>query len=83
MPFNIIWSSNAVKDIKKLDKNTVQTIIRKIENVSSSESPQLDKISHLDCFKIRAGDYRIFVDIDYQEDTLYILTVKHRKKAYK
>ncbi|MFC1825183.1 type II toxin-antitoxin system RelE/ParE family toxin [Thermodesulfobacteriota bacterium] len=66
------------------DRKLFQRILRKIESLE--ENPYEGKplvANHKGEFSLRVGNYRIVYEIDSADNTLYILTIKHRKHAYK
>ena len=79
------FTPQALKDLKKLPKNTQRTIIKKIDFFIDSKRP-LSFAHHLINFEIgqyrfRVGDYRIVFDLE--DETLVILAVGNRKEIYK
>ena len=42
----------------------------------------LSKLSGEDAYKLRVGDYRVIADWDREEDTVYVLTLGHRRNVY-
>lgn len=42
----------------------------------------LSRLSGEDAYKLRVGDYRMIVDWDRKEETVYVLTVGHRRNIY-
>jgi len=42
----------------------------------------LSRLSDTDAYKLRVGDYRVIADWDRTEDTVYVLTVGHRRNIY-
>ena len=83
MPFEIIWSNRAKKDLIKLEKHIAKRIINKIVALPQKEKPLLEKVKGKDFFKYRVGDYRVLIDRYPLKKKLVILTIMHRKKAYK
>lgn len=83
MPFEIIWSNRAKKDLMKLEKHIAERIIKKITNLAQQDRIMLEKVKGKDFFKYRVGDYRVFIDRYLARKKLVILTIIHRKKAYK
>lgn len=78
----ILYSRNAVKQIKDLPKVEVKKVIRKIEAISSGEAEGKGLKGEFDGLRsLRAWPYRII----YQEISgkIEILSVKHRQGAYK
>lgn len=42
----------------------------------------LSGLSGEDAYKHRVGDYRVITDWDREEDTVYVLTLGHRRNIY-
>mgnify|MGYP001600112768 CR=1 FL=1 len=78
------FTSKALKQIKKLDKENQRLIIKKIKFYCSQElfltSEHLTN-SKLGNYRFRVGDYRVIFDIDGKMVT--ILKVGHRREIYK
>ena len=79
---NIIFTDNALKDLKKLDKQIAKNILKKIENLK--DYPLTTNIKKLKNFyppyRYKIGTYRILFDIE--EDNIIIFKITHRKDAY-
>ena len=79
---NIIFTDNAIKDLKKLDKQSAKHIIKKIDNLK--DYPLTNNIKKLKNFyppyRYRIGYYRILFDIE--EKNIIIFKIVHRKDAY-
>jgi len=79
------FTPQALKDLKKLPKNTQRTIIKKIDFFIDSKRP-LSFAHHLINFDIgqyrfRIGDYSVVFDLE--DETLVILAVGNRKEIYR
>ncbi|MBI1936040.1 type II toxin-antitoxin system RelE/ParE family toxin [Candidatus Woesearchaeota archaeon] len=83
MSFEIIVHPKAAKILEKLPKIISDRIIRKLEEVKEDPRRYAEKLVESDDYKIRAGDYRIFVGVTHNPDTLEVYSIKHRKEAYK
>jgi mRNA interferase RelE/StbE len=80
---NIEYSGEAYKQIKKLPKNELKKIIRRIETLSLS--PRSGKVLQgelvgLRC--LRAWPYRIIYEIE-EENAITIHSIGHRQGVYK
>ena len=82
MPFAIIWTDRAKKDLKKLEKPLAKRIFEKISSFNEKDLLLLEKVKDQEFFKYRVGSYRVFIEKGPQ-GTIFVLTVKHRKNAYK
>jgi mRNA interferase RelE/StbE len=72
----------AIKNLKKLDKNSATKIFQKIEKLK--DFPEITNIkklkNHIPPYRLRVGDYRVLFDIE--DNILTVYKIKHRKNAY-
>ena len=76
------------KDIRKLDRQIVKRIIRKIEWVASQPEIPNSPIKYLPkglegLQKYRIGDWRILFWIDHQKKEIILYGAEHRKSIYR
>lgn len=83
MAFEVIIHPKAAKALEKLPRDIADRIIEKIEIVKHDPRAYTEKLVGSDDYKIRVGDYRIFVEISCNPDILAVLAIRHRKEAYK
>lgn len=87
MRYSIELSKEAADDIDALhrsDRKLFDRMIRKMESLESSPYEGKPLVgNHKGEFSLRIGDYRIVYEIDAQNHTIYILTIKHRRHVYK
>lgn len=84
--YSIQIISIAQKNIRRLDPNVRNRIIKAILNLKTNRYPQQFKpIKGKDIaqFRIRVGDYRVLYDVYDQDRVVLILRVGHRKDIYK
>jgi mRNA interferase RelE/StbE len=78
------FTSRALREIKKLNKETQRLIIKKIKFYCAKDlfltSEHLTN-SKLGNYRFRVGDYRVIFDIDGKMVT--ILKVGHRREIYR
>jgi mRNA interferase RelE/StbE len=83
LSYKIAFKKSVGRDLKKIDKDQADRILRKIEEdlPEKAESfPVLTgKFSGLR--KLRIGDYRVIYSI--LDDTVLILRISHRREAYR
>ncbi len=83
--FNVEFSSQARKFLKKAERQITTRIIEKIEQLAENPFPtdvkrvvnQEEKV-----FRIRIGDYRIQYVVLYEKNLLFISDIDKRSKAY-
>jgi len=80
---NVELTKEALKDLKKIDKKAKITIIDKIQLLKDyPDTPNIKKLTnYYPPYRFRVGNYRVLFDI--KDDVIYIISVKHRKEAYK
>ncbi len=83
--YKIEWKRSAVKELKKLPKETISKILVAVQELSSNPFPnQTTKlVGSQQSFRIRIGDYRVVYNIFAETLIIEIVRVKHRKEVYK
>jgi len=78
------WDPKAQDFLRKLPKDLAKRIFNKVDKeISQNVERYLETLVNIDAYKIRIGDYRLFVDFDRDMDKLVIRAIRHRKDAYK
>ncbi len=82
MPFQIIWSDPAIRQLKKLDRSIARRIFDKVGELAENPHRLVQKLVNSPYYRLRVGDYRVILDI--QGDVLRILVLKvgHRESVY-
>jgi len=82
MPFEIIWSDSAARQLQKLDRTVARRIFDKVGELRETPHRFVRKLANSPYYRLRIGDYRVILDI--QETVLRILVLKvgHRKSIY-
>ena len=83
MSYQLIWLPKSKKALKKLDKQTIERITSHMEIIKISPYKYVERVKSKDYYKTRVGNYRIFVDVKTNENSLEVLTIRHRRNAYK
>jgi len=83
MPFNLVYTKSAVKDIKKFDHIVKKRIKNKIEEYAKDPVTNAKKLINttIGSYRWRVGDYRIVFDIEDKD--IVILRIGHRREIYK
>lgn len=81
--YQVAFSKNFQRDLKKLDTLTIERVIQQIEKLLQDPFTHSLKLKNVGVgiYRSRIGDYRIRFDIF--QNTLQFHTVKHRKDVYK
>jgi len=81
--FRVEFSELAAEEFRKLDKSVRERIARKLRTVALDPARHLTRLRSVEAFKIRVGDYRAIVDVDWQQRIVYVLSVGHRSTVYR
>ncbi len=84
MATSIIWDPKAREFLRKLPKYISKRIYNKVnKEIKYNITRFLETLTNQKGYKIRIGDYRLFVDYYRDKSLLVIRTIRHRKNAYK
>ena len=78
----IAWSERARADIRRLDRNAAMRIFEALHRFAETDEGDIKKLQgESGELRLRVGDYRVrFRDFN---DSIEILSVKHRREAYR
>ncbi len=83
MPFEIIWSVSALKELKKLDRSIAKRIFDSVSKLANNPHRYVRRIVNSPYYRLRVGDYRVIIDIKENQLRILVLKVGHRKNIYK
>jgi mRNA interferase RelE/StbE len=83
MSYSLRFSQRAVKDLKKLPKEVAMNIISVLERIQIRPHEYALKLVGSKYFRLKVGDYRVILDIKDFELQILVITVRHRRNAYK
>ncbi len=83
MSYKIAFKKSVARDLKKIDKDQADRILRKIEDDLPEKAETFPLLTgrFSGLRKFRVGDYRIIYSII--GDTALILRISHRREAYR
>jgi len=82
MTFKLIFSEEALLQLRKLDNKTAKRIVDKLETSLENPLHFFERLTGRDDYKIRIGDYRVIAKIFHTEKTIFIMSLGHRKNIY-
>lgn len=87
MKYNVVFTTEAKKNLKKLDKHTSSLIIGWIEkNLQGCENPRAKgkglTANRSGEWRYRIGDYRLICEIKDNELIILALSIGHRRDVY-
>ena len=83
MAYEVIWSPKSLDGLRGLDRQIRQRIVRKTEELKWAPYHFVEKLTDVDAWKLRVGNYRAILDIDEKAKRIEVLKVGHRKQVYK
>ena len=83
MSYEIVFSDKAFKQLKKLENNIQERIIKVLERIRIRPESFVTKIVGDPGFRLRVGEYRVIVDIDNDKLLILVIKIGHRSKIYK
>jgi len=82
MPWSILWTDQALRDMSRLDPPVARRILAKIEQTTSSPLRFFSRLVASDEYKLRVGDYRLLAALDSVSQTILVERVDHRSRVY-
>ena len=81
--YKIEMKQSAVKELNKIPAKDLKKIAAKIESLSTNPRPMgCEKLSAMERYRIRQGNYRILYAIEDDILTVYVVKIGHRKDVY-
>ena len=81
--YELIYSDSALKQLKKLDKDTRERIFSVLERLRiRPESCDIKKLIGMPGYRLRVGDYRVIFDIEKDKLIILVLQIGHRRNIY-
>lgn len=84
MRYRVVLSKSAVKELDGLQTKTHDQIVEHL--IQLEENPRIfgaEKLTAIDAYKLRAGNYRIIYEINDVAREIRIVMVDDRKQVYK
>ena len=82
MSYEVLFSDLALKQLRKLDKETSVRIIATLERIRIRPDAYVRKLLGDEGYRFRVGDYRLIVDLDKEKPIIFVLRIGHRRKVY-
>ena len=82
--YKIEIKRSAFKELEKIPQKDLKRIVLKIESLANNPRPPgIEKLSGLERYRIRQGNYRILYSIEDDVLTVYVVKIGHRKDVYR
>ena len=83
MTYDIIFSDKSLKQLRKLEKEVQERIIKALERIRIRPESHVTKLVGDPGYRLRVGNYRVILDIDKGKLLILVLKIGHRKGIYK
>ena len=67
---------------RKLDESVKKRITRKLDDAAVDPKRLLSRLASVGAHKLRVGDYRVIIDVDWDDKLLIVLTLGHRSRSF-
>lgn len=85
MTWTIDWTDRARHDLRRLDRQVAERVIRAVERFAQTEHGDVTRLEHVITpeWRLRVGDWRVRFQYDYDARTIHVLRVLPRGRAYR
>ncbi len=83
LAFRVELSELAAEEFRRLDRPVRERIGRKLLAAAKDPARVLIRLRSVEAYKLRIGDYRAVVDVNWGEKIVYVLSVGHRSVVYR
>ncbi|MGH9201466.1 MAG: type II toxin-antitoxin system RelE family toxin [Vicinamibacterales bacterium] len=86
MPYTVVLTPAAQRDLSALDRRTLQRVDAKIRALATNPRPSgAEKLKGGagDVYRVRLGDYRILYPIEDDRLLVVVVRIRHRREVYR
>jgi mRNA interferase RelE/StbE len=80
MTYRIEFTQLAVKQLRKLENDVKERILRGLERIRIRPESFVTRLVGDAGYKLRIGDYRLILDIDREKIIVTVIRIGHRKR---
>lgn len=81
--YAVVFTPKAENQFKKLEREVQDRIVKILERIKIRPEQFVDKLIGEEGYKLRVGDYRVFLDIKHDKLIILVIDLGHRKNVYK
>jgi mRNA interferase RelE/StbE len=82
MPWSILWTDQAARDMARIDPPVSVRILKKLEQAAGNPLRYFSRLVASDEYKLRIGDYRLLAALDRESKAILVERVDHRSRVY-
>ncbi|MBI2860317.1 MAG: type II toxin-antitoxin system RelE/ParE family toxin [Chloroflexi bacterium] len=82
--YKVFFKESVEKDFRTVPRRDVKKILHRIESLTvEPRPPGCEKLTGIERYRIRQGQYRIVYSVQDDEFTVWIVKIGHRKDVYR
>ena len=82
--YNLLIKPSALKELEAIPPKDRRRIVTRIEGLAADPRPHSgEKLSGLEQYRVRQGDYRVIYSVDDEARTVVIVKIGHRRDVYR
>ena len=82
MSYVVKWNEKPLKYLERLPKEISLRVLKKLDMVAEDPFRYLEHYEGAGVYKLRIGDYRMLIDVDFMNKLLKIRVFDHRSRVY-
>jgi len=82
MSYSVEWHPKVRKFLHKLPNDISKRIVMKMRDVRDNPFHHLEHYEGKDYYKLRVGNYRMLIDVDFKNKVLFVRVLGHRGNIY-
>lgn len=82
MPFEIVWSDSAIRQLRKLDRSVARRVFEKVGQLSTDPYRWVRRMSGVSAYRLRVGDFRVLLDIGEGHLRVLVVEIGHPESVY-
>jgi mRNA interferase RelE/StbE len=82
MSFEVVFDSEAIDFLNKLERSVKERIYTKIITASANPFHFFERLAERPEYKLRVGDYRVIVNLNLSANRIEVVLIGHRKNVY-
>lgn len=82
--YELVFKRSVAKDLRRLPNKDVAKLVERMHALAADPRPPgCEKLSGMERYRVRQGDYRIVYEIQQSRLIVLVVKVAHRKHVYK
>ena len=82
--YSLLIKPSAIKELAALPAKDRRKIVPRIEGLASEPRPRgCEKLSGLEQYRVRQGDYRVVYGVDDDARVVIVVKIGHRRDVYR